>query len=145
VSNLIRSPNQLRERAAKLDLLARVPDRATGDDIYNAAETIRDCAVDIERLTRKSPPGCTCRLIEDDDRSYVVPDPTCRDHSWQLKEVKRIQDACAQRVAALEDSRLWRLIEAALHGSIATGATPRQVAERAWEIARAALRTTPTP
>jgi hypothetical protein len=129
---MIRDHRQLRDQASKYKKLAEMPDRLTKGDILDFVTLLEDAARDMENLTRGPLPGCTCRLIDDDNRCYVIYDPKCHHH--RHLEAQRNETAARYAEAAEKLKREHRvpLAAAALQGLLSrSGGPPAQPAEAA--------------
>ena len=138
---MIRDHRQLRNHAAKYKKLAEVPDRLTKGDVLDFITLLEDAARDLEQLTRGPLPGCTCRRIEDDDRSYVIPDEKCHHHRHQVAQEKEIRQRYAEAAEKLKREHRVPLVAAALQGIVIErfDDPPERQAEAAVAVADAAI------
>jgi hypothetical protein len=144
IGNLIRDPEELKQRSVELDTLASMLDRITKDDVRRAAQALLDSAHDIAYLLsgKHKPVACPCRLIENDNNGtcYLVYDDACMHHRHLKHEEERLKAAYANAEKQLKDSVRLQLIKAALPGlGYAVNTPSTAVATRAIEIADAVL------
>ncbi len=93
--------------------LRMMPERTTKEDLshINAALTM---ALDLIRsMANSSLPGCTCKRYENDDRTWVEPDPNCQHHKWIEEQKKQIQAKYDESKKRLSDEVRIKLICAA--------------------------------
>lgn len=141
IGNLIRDPDELKQRANQLDKLTSMLDRITKDDIRGAAQAMLDCAHDITYLLRGELVGCPCRRIEyDDGGSYLVYVDECPHHRHLKREEERLKAAYAEAEKKLQDGVRLQLVKSAMPGLTArSDLSGREIATKALEAAEATL------
>jgi hypothetical protein len=137
MTELKRDPVKLAQISKELDRLSAMVDRVTKNDITNAAMVILDCANDIQDMLRGKLRGCKCQQIDrDDGGSYLIYNNDCVHHGFLARERERVENWFKDEQARLEDSRLWKLVEAAM-------ARPDLDAQQVWNFAKAVLANAP--
>ncbi len=128
-----------------METLAKVPDRATAADIQLAADLAKKAATDLDDLVKAQPAGCLCRLIENDNYSYLDYHEACIHHRqyWHLREKLKADYAALEKT--LKDETRMRLVVAALTGTAGIPANEDdrggdQLVLRAIDIANETLR-----
>ena len=73
-------PYKLDANAKELLQLSGMMERLTKADVAKAAKSLDEAARALEDLLKGELPGCTCRLIENDNYSYLDWKEDCRHH-----------------------------------------------------------------
>ena len=136
---------ELRAFADRMAPLAKMPDRATAADLQLAADLATKAADSLDELLKARPAGCNCRLIEDDNYSYLDYAESCLHHGALFLREKQLKEGYAKAERALKNEMRMRLVAAALSGTAAvrlvTGVVPAErVVERAVAIADEEIR-----
>jgi hypothetical protein len=122
-----RRANELRAFAERIAPLAKMPDRATGADLQLAAELANKAASDLDELVAATPPGCICRLIEDDNYSYLDYAEACRYHGQLYTLREDLKARHEKMVKALKNETRMRIVLAALTGAALTNTSADKV------------------
>lgn len=135
---------ELNERAQILENLAKLPNRATENDLRQAASMMRGAANHLEELVAATPPGCICRHVENDNYSYLDYAEACLHHRQLYILRESLKKDYAKMERQLKDEVRMKLVAAALTG---TASMPRQedpggknTVEKALMLADAAIR-----
>lgn len=127
--------------ARAIEKLRDMPERTTRDELLAWASALRRASQHLEQLTRTRPHGCTCRYHEDDDRSWVTPDPQCPHHKHQIEERAALAKHYAKQHTKLTNEIRLRLVTAAITGlaSKASVLSPDGIATEALQVADAVI------
>ena len=138
---------ELRAFADRMGPLAKMPDRVTAADLQLAADLAAKAADSLDELLKARPAGCNCRLIEDDNYSYLDYAESCLHHRQYYLLREQLKADYAKMERKLKNEVRMKLVAAALSGT----ATPMDhrdlpiagvepVVERAIAIADEAIR-----
>lgn len=102
--------------ANAIEKLRDMPERTTRAELDAWSAALVRAARYLDELTRTRLHGCTCRYHEDDDRSWVTPDPACPHHKHQIEEQAALAKHYAKQQKKLTDEVRLRLVAAAITG-----------------------------
>lgn len=108
---------ELRAFADRMTPLAKMPDRATAADLQLAADLATKAADSLDELLKARPPGCNCRLIEDDNYSYLDYAESCIHHRQYHLLREKLKADYAQMEKKLKNETRMKLIAAVLSGT----------------------------
>lgn len=145
---------ELRAFAERMAPLAKMPDRVTGADLQLAAELANKAAASLDELLEARLPGCICRLIENDNYSYLDYAEACRHHGSLFAQERQLKEGYTKAEKALKNEARMKLVAAALTGAATrhdtseapagwtsvTGPAVETVVERAITIADATIK-----
>lgn len=114
---------ELRAFAERMAPLAKMPDRVTGADLQLAAELANKAAASLDELLEARLPGCICRLIENDNYSYLDYAEACRHHGNLFVQERQLKEGYAKAEKALKNEARMKLVAAALSGTAAAHGT----------------------
>jgi hypothetical protein len=131
----------LRKLSSQLSQLATLPDRVTKKDFEDVSKLMVRGADDLEALLEARLPGCLCRLIENDNYSYLDYNAACRHHSQLHAQEQQCKKHYADLERALKNEARMKLVAAVLTGAALVNEPDweRRV-ERAFDIADETLR-----
>lgn len=109
--------------AETLEKLAQMPDRVTAKDLADASNALRTADATIDKLQKGPLPGCTCRVIDDGEHSYVIYNAKCHHHASLLAREERLKADFAAAEKKLKDPYRAQLFAAALQGLLASRTT----------------------
>jgi hypothetical protein len=139
IGDLVKDPDELKQHAAQLDKLAELPERATRNDIRNAAAALLDASNDIRKLLKYPLPGCPCRRITDENYDYLVYTDACQHHAHLKREEERIKAAYTKAEEKLKENLRTKFMAAALSEISSFSRSATETARRAREIADATI------
>jgi hypothetical protein len=135
----------LRAFADRMMPLAKMPDRATGDDLQLAANLAVKAADSLDELLKATPPGCICRRIEHDNYSYLDYAQSCRHHGQLYVMREALKTNYEKMERALKNEVRMKMVTAALTGTAclepqSDACDRNRYVERALEIADETIR-----
>ncbi len=128
---------ELRAFAERMTPLAKMPDRATGADLQLAADLATKAADSLDELLKAKPPGCNCRLIEDDNYSYLDYAESCLHHRQYFFLREKLKADYAKMEKALKNEVRMKLVAAALSGS--AGLEPKDLLDHQDQLVQNAI------
>ena len=108
---------ELRAFADRMTPLAKMPERATAADLQLAADLATKAADSLDELLKARPPGCVCRLIEDDNYSYLDYAEGCIHHRQYYLLREKLKADYAKMEKLLKNEVRMKLVATALAGS----------------------------
>lgn len=133
---------ELRALAERVAPLEKMLDRVTAADLKLVTDLATKAADSFNELLKADPPGCTCRLIETDNYSYLDYAESCRHHRQYHRLREELKEGYARMEKALKNEVRLKLVAAALTGTASSITTQSDAAvvERAFAIADEAIR-----
>lgn len=128
---------ELRAFAERMTPLAKMPDRATSADLQLAADLATKAADSLDELLKARPPGCNCRLIEDDNYSYLDYAESCLHHRQYHLLREKLKADYAKMEKALKNETRMKLVAAALSGS--AGIEPKELLDHQGQLVQNAI------
>lgn len=129
-------PYKLDAHAKELYQLSGMIERLTKADVAKAAKSLEEAARALEDLMKGELPGCTCRLVENDNYSYLDWNENCRHHRglwlFQSESKKKYDEALKKLKNELRVKLVAELIGGLARGD---GQGAKHLVARAIELA----------